>query len=152
LDILQRRADLSNAQIAKLTQLSRTKIAQIRREYDLTGDVRVTQGCNHKSLQKQQTEERQKEAILAIIGANPRCGLKEIIDKLQSQYGLHLRRSSVHKRLTRDLGYAFLPLSPVHSAPPTLNDESTVFSRYFCSYLEAYSALLCGGARWTRFS
>lgn len=58
-----------------------------------------------------------------------------------------MRRSSVHKRLTRDLGYAYLPLAPAHLPTPTLNDESTVFSRYFCGYLADYSALLCGGAR-----
>jgi hypothetical protein len=76
LNILRKHPKATTLGIANLTGLSRTKVSQIRKEYDLTGDIRVTASGNHKSFIRVQSENKQNIAILDIVKKNPRTGLQ----------------------------------------------------------------------------
>jgi hypothetical protein len=75
MNTLRANPQVTTVSLSKATLLSRTKVSQIRKEYELTGNIRITDSGNSKSLPRIQLEERQNKAILDIVSKNPKVGL-----------------------------------------------------------------------------
>jgi hypothetical protein len=73
-----------------------------------------------------QLEDKQNEAIHQIIKSNPRIGLQEVTDKLKNDFAIVLKRSTIHKRLTKELGYQFMSLVPPIAPFLTIDNEQII--------------------------